>query len=179
VTSGALLESVSDRLEDLVERVQVLSQGLDDAAMNRKPDPKRWSIGQIFDHMIMGAEGYLPKIREALQSSRREGVEREVNHTWFGRLVIKAAGPSSNAPAPKQLVPGSGPYRREIIDRWLAQHQEILDLAKKSHGFDLTAIPMRSPIIKLFNMNLADVFEVLAGHAERHVGQIEALARSR
>jgi hypothetical protein len=177
MTSGAFLESIVDRMEDLVERVQVLSHDVDDRSLNLKPDSKRLSMGQIFEHMILGAQEYVANTRSALQSSTREGVEREFNHTWFGKFIIKAAGPKGSAPMPKALVPGPGPFRKEIIDRWVALHQEIIDLAKRSRGYDLSSIPMRSPIIKLFSMNLADVFEILTAHAERHVGQIEALVR--
>jgi hypothetical protein len=177
VTDGALLESVISRLEDLVQRVQILSQGIGERELNAKPIPKRWSIGQTFEHMILGAQDYVANVRTALANTRREGVEREVSHTWFGRIIIRGAGPTGNAPVPKPLIPEDGPYRKDVVDRWLALHQEIIELAKKSHGYDLSGIPMRSPIIKLFKMNIADVFEILAGHAERHVSQIEALAR--
>jgi hypothetical protein len=37
---------------------------------------------------------------------------------------------------------------------------------------------MRSPIVPIFKMNLADIFEILTVHGERHVGQIERLVRS-
>lgn len=164
-------------MEDQVEQVQGLSKELTDPKLNWRPDEKRWSSGQIFEHMILAAAPYADLMKHAIASARRSSADAEVFHTWFGRVIIRGAGPSGNVPVPKPLIPGSGPYKSEIIDRWIALHQELIQLAHEARGIDLSAIPMRSPFIKLFKMNLADFFEVLAGHAERHVGQIEKLHR--
>lgn len=167
-----------DRIEDAVERIQAISKDLNDQQLNWKPDPKRWSIGQTFDHMLIAANPYLPEIKLALATAQRAPADPEVEHSWFGKFVIRAAGPKGNAPVPKSMVPGSGVYRHEIVDRWLARHQEIIDLARHARGIDLVTVSIRNPVVKMFKLNLADVFEILAAHAERHVGQIEALHRS-
>ncbi|HVT12942.1 MAG TPA: DinB family protein [Fimbriimonadaceae bacterium] len=177
MTASLFLQSVADRIEDMVEQVQDLSKTLTDAQLNWKPHPKRWSVGQTLDHMLIAADPYVSQIKEALGKVHRVSGDPEVLHTFFGKLIIRGAGPSGNAPVPKAMVPSARAFDRGMIDRWVALHQEIIALARQAHGIDLASVPMRSPIVKLFKMNLADVFEILAAHAERHVGQIEALCR--
>src|ERR1041384_1067379 len=116
MTVATFLDSINDRLEDVIERVQVLSHDLDERELNRRPDPKHWSMGQIFEHMVMGVEGYLPSMRSAVQEALRQGVDRDVSHTWFGRMIIKASGPGSNTPVPKALIPSEGPHQLKLVE---------------------------------------------------------------
>jgi len=135
-------------------------------------------MAQIFEHMLMAINSYIPEIKGVLVSTVRSPADPDVTHTWFGKIIIRGAGPSGKAPVPKSLVPGTGPYREDIVDRWITRHQEVIALAKQARGIDLSDVPMRNPFMPIFKMNLADFFEILAAHTERHVGQIELIYRS-
>jgi hypothetical protein len=177
MTSSLFLESIVERIEDQVEQIQAISKELGEHQINWKPNAKRWTMAQIFEHMLMATNMYVPEIKAALISTHRSPADPEASPSWFGRIIAKGAGPSGNAPVPKQLVPGSGLYRRDIVDRWIARHQEIIALARQARGIDLTVVPMRNPFFPIFKMNRVDFFEILAAHTERHVGQIEELDR--
>lgn len=177
MTNSLFLQSIVDRLEDSIERVQALSGVFDESSLNWRPDPKHWSCAQIFQHMLVASESYVPEIEKALSGKARSAADPEVVHSWFGRIVIRAAGPSGNTPVPKKLTPRPGPYRADIVEHWVSRHQEIISLARRAQGIDVSDIPMRNPFVAFVRMNLADFFEVLTAHAERHVAQIESLAR--
>jgi hypothetical protein len=176
--ASVFLQSVIERLDDLIARVQVVSKSMSDRDLNQKTDAKHWSAGQIFEHMLISTDAYLPEMKRLVGSTNKCGSDLEVVYSWFGRFIIKAAGPSGNAPVPKKMVPGNGPHSKAEVDRWLASHLEISNLAKQSYGLDLSGVSFKNPIVPLFKMNLGDAFEILVSHAERHVSQIENLQRS-
>ena len=163
-------------MEEQIERGRAVGRKLDVSGLNFKPDPKRWSAGQIFEHMMLANAYYLPVMKAAIEGAPRSKSGDVVQHTWFGRFVIKGAGPDGNAPAPKSLHPRGGSFDTTVVDKWATQTQAFLDLARRSHGIDLCSMRIKNPFIPLFKANLADCFEILAEHTERHIRQIESLA---
>ena len=93
--------------------------------------------------------------------------------SFVGKMIIKGAGPDGNVPVMKVMVPSPGPYELSLVDDWVKQHEEILSLLRKANGFDPSAARISNPFIPILKMNLADAFEIIAVHGERHVGQIE------
>ena len=176
--ASVFLQSIIERLEDLIARVEVISKGMTDSNLNFKPGPTQWSAGQIFEHMMVGVDGYLPEMRSLVNTTNKSGSDLEVVHSWFGKFLIKASGPSSSAPVPKKMRPGEGPHSRSILERWHVAHQELANLAKRCYGMDMCAASFKNPFVPLFKMSLADAFEILTTHAERHVSQIETIHRS-
>jgi len=170
---GEFLSSIEDRLSDHLERAAAVRAKLTPDQLNWSPEPAKWSIAQIFEHLILTNTPYVPAIKNGVEAAeKRSG---EIKHTFFGKFLIKNAGPKGNAPAPKQLHPRPGPYGMDVIDKWAAQTQSLLDLAKGSKGVDLCSFRIHDPLLKMFKMNLADCFLILTEHTERHIQQIEFL----
>jgi hypothetical protein len=168
------LENLVEELEDQIQRGKAVGGKLTKEQLNWSPAPGKWSIAQIFEHMMIANTPYIPALTEGVQAAEKAS-PTQVKHTMFGRFLIKSAGPTGNAPAPKQMHPGPGPYDFDIIDRWAGQTQSLLDLAKGAHGVNLCSYRIQNPILKMFKMNLADCFMILEEHTERHVQQIEIL----
>ena len=171
------LEELRSRIEDLRSRGNLIGRVLTDAQLNWSPGADKWSAGQIFDHMRI-ANSYYFGIMEKAVDKGRYGPRQEVRHTWIGSFLIKAAGPSGNVPAPKQMIPARGPFDEKILTQFDADQQKLLNLAVQADDVDLTSSKVTNPIIPLIRMNLADCFEILVAHEERHVGQIELMMRS-
>ncbi len=174
---STFLEDIVSRLTDLNNRVSVSVAPLSDDQRNWRPGEGLWSIGQILSHVEITNRAYLPLMDRAIERASFGSVDAQVRHTFFGSLVINAAGPSGNVPAPKALVPGEGPFGVECIDAFHADHQRFVELAGKAEAVDLSQTKVRNPLFPVFKMNLADCFEAAASHGERHVGQIEELVR--
>ena len=168
------IDDVEQRLVDGINRGRDAGHSVTPDQLNWCPGPSKWSMAQIFEHMMLANAGYLPTIRNAIDSSAKDQ-QRQVKHTFFGKLIIRGAGPQGNAPAPKQLVPGPGPYTPDIIDRWAAQSQAVLDMAREARAIDLCDQRVPNPFFSFLKMNLADCFMIIAEHTERHVQQIEGL----
>ena len=175
VQSRDFLTELHDRVDQLIARAKIVAAKLGDSKLNISASEKSWSSGQIFEHMIIANNFYLPAMRAALEGA--EAGAGEVKHSLLGRLIMKGAGPEGNVPAPKKMHPRRGPYTQEVVERWLDQHKEILALLDRAKSVDVAGTPMRNPLLPLFKMNLADAFAIVTLHGERHIGQIEELAK--
>lgn len=176
MTCDELIAQAEVQNRRLLERGMEAAAKLDDEAWNRAPSGG-WSPAQIFEHLILTNTLYIEKVDKALEAAPKGG-QNSVRHTWFGKFIIKSAGPGGNAPAPKTLHPRPGPYSREVLDRWSAQQQQIIELHARAKDADLSRVKLRNPLIKLFGMNLSDCFAIFATHTERHILQIEDRAKS-
>ncbi len=151
---------------------------MDEGKMNSPIPPSDWSPLQILDHMMRTNGPYVTALPAVVQAAP-EGGATDVRHTWFGGFLIKVAGPKGNAPAPKQVVPAAGPLPSTTMDAYLEQSSTLRQLMELGQGKDLNRARLSNPFVKIFRMSVADVFEIVAQHTERHVGQIEAsLGRS-
>jgi hypothetical protein len=176
VQSDEYLESYGPRVHALIERGVAAAKDFDSEALNRVPEPGRWSAGQIFEHMLIAQDLYLPSMEAALRTAPQAG-EAEIRHTRLGKMILGAMD-KPNVPSPKKMHPSAGPFTEEIVERWVQRHEQIIDLAHRARGMNLGVALVRNPVMPIFRMSLADCFEIFVAHAERHVGQIEALASS-
>lgn len=160
------------RVPDLTDRALRAVERMDQSRWNASARDGEWTVPQVFRHMWLANAPYLTSMRRAIEAAP-SGPDVEARHTWFGRFLLKAAGPTGNAPAPKALHPEPGPYGREVVNAWRAQQDETSELARLAEGRDLSAARFRNPFIRVVRMNSADGFAILLEHTERHVLQIE------
>lgn len=133
----------------------------------------------MLEHIVVSHQIYLDRMKAATSERPVPGGDKPVRFSFIGRFLMKVAGPEGNAPAPKAMVPRSGPYTREVVDRFEAQQKAMAELATACDELDTSAISYRNPIFRLFKMNVADGFGIYIEHVERHVRQIEERAAAR
>ena len=172
--------TVDDFLDHVIERNELFNRRLEKAITGKSNDDLlrqshhgEWSPIQVVEHMTLANSYYLPMMSDALASASRGAPAREIKHSFFGRMIIKATGPNGNAPAPASLHPKERPDVGESLAIWRKQQEDLLQYAVQAKGIDLSIVGVRNPIVKWIRMNLADCFEVMTVHTDRHVGQIE------
>lgn len=177
MTCQELIVQGESQNRELLERGKAAAAKLDDQEWNQAP-PKGWSPAQIFEHLLLTNQAYVDLIAEKLKTAPKGG-DTPIRHTWFGKIILKSAGPEGNGPVPKPFIPHAGPYTRDVLDRWIAQQQAIIDLHEKAKGVDLTAVRYPVPIMKIFRLSMCDSFAIFASHTERHIRQIEERVKGR
>jgi hypothetical protein len=113
----------------------------------------------------------------AIARERDRGVPASTNvqprHTFWGRQVIRAVEPTAKRKmkAPKIFAPSATAISEDPLGRFVTIHKNIAKLAADCDGLDFNRIKMSSPVAWFIRINLADAFEILASHAERHLAQ--------
>jgi hypothetical protein len=169
-------ESLADwqeRNQEMQRRLLRLISALDEKTLNMPPDVAAWSPAQVIAHLVLSNQRYLPRMEAALQNAERFSGNPPVHYSFFGRFLRKVAGPGGNAPAPKSLHPPTATIPTTIVQEWEQQQLQLLSLLNRANGVDLSRIRVWNPLVRIIPMNLADCFELLTAHTERHVAQIE------
>ncbi|MCW3100130.1 MAG: hypothetical protein JWL77_5748 [Chthonomonadaceae bacterium] len=161
------------RNQEVQLRLLRLASPLDEETLNTHPAASVWSPAQVIAHMVLTNQLYLPRMEAALQNAERVSGDPPVRYSFFGSFLRKVAGPGGNAPAPKPLHPPMTTIPTTIIQEWEQQQIQLLSLMDRAAGVDLSHIRVWNPLVRVIPMNLADCFELLTAHTERHVGQIE------
>jgi hypothetical protein len=156
----------------LLDRADAAVAQLNGEAWNQAPKGG-WSPAQVFEHMCLGNAPYLDAIPSAL-SDAKPGDDAPSRHTWLGRTIRRMAGPGGNAPAPRAMIPGPGPYAKESYDKWQKQQTQIIKLHERAAGLNIAAVKVRNPFLRFARMTLCDCYGILTAHTERHVSQVEA-----
>ena len=167
----SFLDSAHHRLSASVARIEELCRPLTPEQLTKQPEPGVWGVGQILEHLAVSMESYDEVLPHAVQGAPSGG--GEVKHTRFGSFIIKACQPGANSPAPKPFHPVQPRYDQSVVDRFVKVHQGVLDLIGQSKGKDLNQGKVPLPLMKVFKMNLGDIFEIAASHANYHLLQIE------
>ncbi|MBS1713250.1 MAG: DinB family protein [Armatimonadetes bacterium] len=172
MTFEELIQTASEKNRDHLERARTAVTGVSEWDLNHKPASGDWSPGQIFRHLVLSNNPYLALLPQATAKapSAATGI---VRHTKIGGFIARQAGPGTNAPAPKPMVPEEGTFGASTVEEWISGQERLYEAIQNCRGKDLNAKVLRNPMLKLFAMSLGDVLEILTVHTERHVLQIE------
>src|SRR5690606_456551 len=129
-----------DILNDLVANVEQMLQQLDelsrftDAELNTQPEPGKWSIAQVLEHLNSYNRYYLPEISIALQKGKQNRVKFNLlfKPGWFGKYFTNMMQPKegkvkNKMKAPKDHRPAERLNSKKVLAEFAAGQQQLLD----------------------------------------------------
>src|SRR6266540_3970020 len=74
------------------ERIAALVRPLDPSKIVEHPEPNRWSVGQVLEHLIVADERYEAPLTEMLRKAPRDAAasSREWNPSFIGGMIAGA-----------------------------------------------------------------------------------------
>lgn len=162
------LLALFDKME--AERQEMLTslEGLDHSLLERKPNPDKWSVSEIFMHMVSAEGGSLKYMRKKIEVN---------NHSKLGgtttrfSLLMGALMLPVKIKAPKIVADvGSGVPYKDALDQWNEVRKELRAEYEKIEedwiGHDLFKHPSAG------KFDLIRAVKFMTAHANRHIGQI-------
>ena len=173
--SPNLLHAIVAEAEDNSDAARQLVSGLNDAQLNWKPAPDKWSIAQCLDHLAVTAEKFGTYFTAALVHGRKKWPVSEspaYRPSWVGGWLIKQVMPVTgrNLPAPKVFRPSESSIQG-TLERFLEQQTRFIEFVRDTDGVDYNKTRLRSPVTPLIRYSLADAYVVTVVHGQRHLGQ--------
>jgi hypothetical protein len=170
MTGTQYLEGLEARLRGQIERVKSVADGLSDEQMAQESEKGVWGIGQILAHLNVATEGYIPSMGAAISRGEADsGVEPK--HTFVAGFLLGGMH-RPGIPVPGSMVP-TGQRSKKDLQIWLDNCDRVLQLFEQAKGKDLVANKFKNPFLPIGKFNLADGFEIIVEHNERHVRQME------
>ena len=163
------LDSIDARLEDLLNSLHQY----DEAQLNRRPAPEKWSALMVMHHLIVAEEGslkYLKKKMSFQPQLRRAGIQEQLRSLALGiflNLPFKFRAPDGAGDA---VLPAESTLA-ETADHWRGVRSELRSfLEDLPSGHEHLAL-YRHPFAG--RLSLDGMLRFFDHHFERHRRQIE------
>ena len=173
--SQNLVETVIAQAQRNTEEARSVVDGLNDAQLNWRPSPDKWSIAQCLEHLTAASRGFNPYFVEALARGRKRFAAASppsYEPSFMGRWLIKHVEPESprKLRAPKIFKPSASNVHN-ALESFLEQQQNFLKFVGETNGIDYNRTRLRSPVTPLVRYSLADAFVITVSHEQRHLQQ--------
>lgn len=155
-----------------------LGETLTEAQFNWKPEPKRWSVAECFDHLAIATGLMLDKVNHEIVRGRLKGITGTPPFRygmlggWFVAMMEKPPG-KRPMPMPANFTPGSGMSKAAVMGNYLAVLDDFAAALTKSDGLALDKLKARSAARggSWLRFNLAAWFAATLAHLRRHLAQ--------
>ena len=156
---------------------QTLFGGLTERQLNWQPDPKSWSVGLCLEHLIKTNDEILGGVESRIRGTRRQTIfERmAVGSNFFGNYILKAVQPEnkSKLKAPKVFKPATSSVSADIVNKFVANQERIIELMRASEELDLARTIVASPAASFVTYSLFNVYKIVVTHERRHFRQAQ------
>ena len=150
--------------------------------LNWKRRADEWSVAQCFDHLIKINSTYFPQLQGVADGSHQQTWRARVPFLprLFGSLVLGAVKPQSprKLKAARHVEPATSAIDADIIDRFVAHQQDVIERMKQTGSRDLSAVVIISPLAPIAFYSVLDAFKIIVTHERRHMAQAERVTRS-
>ena len=162
---------------EVLRAAEALFASLSPEQLTWKSNRKVWSIYECFDHLLVTNSLYLPRIEEAI---RRNVVAGEVNPapfkpSWFGRKFVESMRPGSRVKVRtfKIFKPRSGFAGPAIVQEFMEQQQQLLNLIRQADRCDINGAKISSPANRFIRLSVGEALSMLVAHEQRHLLQAQ------
>jgi len=178
-----LLRRYLDELAAIRRDADALTAGISDAQFAWRPEPDRWSIGQIVSHLRATGGSYVASLRPALATARERGMtdRGDFRPGLIGGMMVRSMEPPPRMrfKAPRIWRPAEGEGSRLDRERelagWRALHDDFEALIRAAVGLDLRRVRIASPAAKLMRISAGDALALLLAHERRHLWQMRGV----
>ena len=170
-------QASTDLLEDLKTRTTEVLKAAEEMAgrpledINQKPSPEKWSALECLEHLNKYGDFYLPEIRARLKEAN-PGNGTTFKSGFLGNkfalMMLPGAKPMQTF---KNMNPSISGLRKNVLDEFIAQQKEMLELIDDCQNYKLTKIKTSISISKWIKLKLGDTLRVVIYHNQRHLEQ--------
>ncbi len=171
--------STHDLLEELIEFTREhLNQAeqlreLPLEALNSKADPESWSALECLEHLNLYGDYYLPEMEKRIRESRYPA-DTQFSSGLLGNYFALSMLPKEKLNKMKTFKdknPNGSRLDKSVIDRFVRQQNQMLELLQKSRAVSLNRTRTSISISNFIRLKLGDTFRFVIYHNRRHMLQ--------
>lgn len=170
------LEQARQYFDATRRHILKVTDGLSDAQFRFKPDPNRWSIAEILEHMVIVHERILTRVMEQLSQAPAPPADRDSQ--LLDTIVLeKIPDRSIKAQAPEFIHPTGKILPEDAIGRISSDYERLIGYLESAA--DLREHILESPPLRVVTRGAYDTMDgyqwvlTAACHDERHTRQME------
>ena len=182
ISRDQFLASLREASDSHADSVRWLADGLDEAQLAWTAEAGRWSMAQCFEHLVVTAQSYHPRISAAIDRNPSQGAGAiPYAPTWIGRKFVDMMRDTTGQRrlrAPRPFRPAAQPSPGSA-ERLLASIRELGDLLTRASGANIVRAKVASPAMPLLRLNLGEALELQVVHIARHLAQASRVREHR
>lgn len=174
--SAQLIAAAIDNTKAIIAKVERLKQH-ELIDLTCRPNATSWSVLECLEHLNLYGDFYLPKIKSGIDSSTSKPsatFKSGILGAYFSKIMLPKEK-LNTMKAPKDKNPIHSTLDRSVIDRFLQQQHQLLNLLNKAQTVDLEKVKITTSISNLIKLKLGDTFNFLINHNIRHLAQAEKI----
>lgn len=173
-------------IQDLVEQTRrIINQAeklktFDLNTLTWKANQTTWSILECLEHLNLYGDFYLPQIENQLKSSKFKA-DPVFKSGILGNYFAQSMLPKEKLNKMKTFKdknPLNAKLDKTVIDKFINQQIELLDLLNQSRNVSLNKVKIQTSISRLIKLKLGDTFQFFIHHNIRHLKQIERIEQA-
>ncbi len=168
-------------ITELIEKTRIIINKVDKfrdlpfETLNHKENIDNWSVLECIEHLNLYGDYYNPEIKRVIEISCTKASEvfkSGIIGSYFVNSMLPK-GKLNKMKTFKDKNPSGSNLDINVIDRFINQQKEYLELIEKSKNINLTKTKTAISISKLIKLRLGDTFRFIIAHNERHIIQAE------
>lgn len=174
-----LLEELLEHTHNNMNEVQALRK-LPVETLQRKQNAGTWNILECIEHLNRYGDFYIPEIRKRIERSNYPG-SKVFKSGILGNYFAKSMLPKeelNKIKTFKSMNPLNSSLDKSVLDTFIFQQEQILQLLEMSKDTDLTKVKTSISISKWIKLRLGDTFRVVIYHNFRHIVQVKNILKS-
>ncbi len=177
--SEKLIQSLIEQTRENINTVEALKK-YDLHSLTWKENETSWSILECLEHLNLYSDFYLPEIKNKIDQSKTTP-EIEFKSGFLGSYFAKSMLPKEKLNKMKTFKdknPLNAQLERTVIDKFIRQQVELLDLLNNSRNVSLNKVKIQTSISSLIKLKLGDTFQFFINHIIRHLKQAERVEKA-
>ncbi len=148
-------------------------------ALRWKPSLEEWSVLECIEHLNLYGDYYLPEIEKQIKWSNyapQEIFKCGMLGNYFAQSMLPKEK-LNKMKTFKDKNPLGSTLDMNVLDRFIAQQQQMLQLLDQSRQVSLSRTKTGISISQWITLKLGDTFRVVIYHNRRHMVQAEKLLK--
>ncbi len=117
-----VITSFISRSQNVIDKTRKDFGSLDAGTLNKKPAPGKWSVAQVFDHLITYNSTYFPIYEEVASGRYKKSFWQKINplSKLTGSFLLKVLrSDTKKVKALKSFEPSGSPLPASVIDDFI------------------------------------------------------------
>lgn len=174
IRSEELIQDLIERTRQNINRAELLRTKTDNA-LNYKLAPQSWSVLECLKHLNLYGRFYLPEIAKHINEStypKETNFKSGILGNYFANSLLPKEK-INKMNTFKRMNPLNSKLDRSVIDEFLEQQIQMLELLDKARHISLNKTKTGISISRWIKLKLGDTFRVVIYHNQRHMEQAE------
>jgi hypothetical protein len=176
------LADVRAGLDDIAREAVSTFGAFDARQLNWRPDAKRWSVAQCFEHLLAANRLMFQAAEGAMNDTAPRTIWRRlpVLPGVFGRLLVRSQSPDTTRryTASPKAQPAASDIAGDVIRRFADQQRSAAARVQALDERDAARTIMTSPFANVITYSVLDGWRLVFAHDRRHFEQARRVTLS-